>query len=332
MDELRNFPGRDREKKELEEIAHLYFSRMPSRPEKGADGPGAEGGPGPSGPSVPGGEPKVGSGIAPAARRFLGAPEPLYVCCATDASDRSLATWFFFNLAVVLRVLNGPVLLVASERACESRFSFGFRPDRERVHSRVGMALTSRSLGPMGICLVEGSGLAGELSGRPPARDADLVRCCPVPFRYVLSDEPRLRPLFGFLPGLVLLLVTPSTPEGLAGKAILPAEEGGQGFVGRRDRPVHVGVVVAGTSSREEADRLFGRWREMLEGEFTGGDVVVEDFGALEGWSATPGGGADVPGWGIQVLEHPTSLESRWCMTAASRLRAKRRQLLRLPS
>ncbi len=318
MDKLKNFPKENQERKQLEEIAHLYFSD-----------------PAPSGEIA--GERKEPERPIRPAEPFLPLPSALFIRCAADRSAGDLSTWFLFNLAVMLKILNGPVLLIGSERAYERRFLFGFRPDRERVRGPIpGPSSSLGTFGPMGVCLLEGRVLR---QARADGREGDALAPLAGPrvaFRYILSDEAHSGGLFNRFPGLLLLLVTPSsTTPGLLGR--LEQEEGG--FL----RGVGaVGIVVAGAGCGEEADALYRYWRDRV-GERAERGVTVENFGLLPAaimprpLVVASGGGrtfpiydrsADAEMSGVGALEDPGGSRTRFCQAAAALIRRKRSEML----
>jgi hypothetical protein len=315
LENLCNFPKEDHEKKQLEEIAHLFFSK-PATPQKVHEDPEKRERP---------------------FEAFYRPPQALFVYCTTCEQEQGLSTWFLFNLAVMLRLLNGPVLLIASVQAYEKRFLFGFRPDRERVRLRAIPPVPSSSFGPMGVCLLDGRLLSGE--GATVGQGAYGGASTPgggFAFRYVLSDEVRSGALFGSLPGIAVLLVTPATTtDGLLGRDRETKEE----FLRRRG---HVGIVVAGAGCAEEANALHRYWQGKVK-ERCGDEMIVEDFGAFpaegvprnrkfffrENDSLSPcclSKGTEL--CGVDVLDSPHSLKTKFCQTTAALIRRKRSEMV----
>jgi hypothetical protein len=317
VDKLKIFPKENHERKQLEEIAHLYFSDP---------APSAE---------VKREQPEPTKRFSPA-ETFLSLPRALFIRCAADRPEEALSTWFLFNLAVMLKILNGPVLLVGSERAYEKRFLFGFRPDRERVRARSGPPFPVGTFGPMGVCLLDGRVLRqGRVDGREGVALAP-TEGRQVAFRYIVSDEGHSDGFFSLFPGLVLLLVTPaSTTPGLLDR--LADEEGG--FL----RGVgHVGIVIAGATCEEEADALYRYWRDRVE-ERCGEEPTVENFGVLPAEIMSrplvvgSGGDRRFPVYerssdaemtGMGILEDPGGPRTRFCQAAAALIRRKRSEML----
>jgi hypothetical protein len=228
LDKLETFPKEDQEKKQLEEIAHLYFSTPEPQNRAREDLERRE----------------------RPVEAFGRSPRAMFVYCTTGQSEHDLSTWFLFNLAVMLKILNGPVLLIGSEQAYESRFLFGFRPDRERFGLRDRAQLPSSSFGPMGVCLLDGRSLGRDHSaGYEPYAGVPQVGGH-VSFRYVLSDEMRMGALCRATPGLVVLVVTPTTRA----DEVLGREEKAEGTL--FPSMGHVGVVVEGAGCAEEANAL----------------------------------------------------------------------------
>ena len=314
MNKLPNFPKEDQEKKQLEEIAHLYFSE----------------------PSGVGKSRKDLSHRAQSVSPFPRLPEALFVYCPAGPQQAGLSTWFLFNLAVMLKILNGPVLLIGSEESYEKRFLFGFRPDRERLALQGRPSTSSRSFGPMGVCLLDGRSLVGDRATALRGYERAPSMAGHVSFRYILSDEVRAGGLVRSIPCLTVLLVTPKTlTSDLLGRE---SEEGG-GFV---DRLGSVGIVVAGASCPEEADALYRYWRDKLE-ERSERDLVVENFGMLPDEALPPGLGlgshgkervladglvGEVSVSHVGVLDSPLSAAARFCQSTASLIRRKRSEML----
>ena len=295
MDKLEPFPKEDHEKKQLEEIAHLYFSE-PATPSKARTKPQRSQRP---------------------FEAFRPSPRFLFIHCIAGQPEHDLSTRFLFNLAVMLKILNGPVLLIGSERFCEKRFLFGFRPDRERLAPGKRPTSVSSSFGPMGLCLVDGRLLGGDLAGGQAEYGVDLTGGGIVPFRYILSDEVRSGAVFGSASGLALLLVTPVTTA-----CDLPdLEEEAEDKLFAKTR--HVGIVVAGARCPEEADALYLYWRDRLADRCEG-EILVENFGAssLDSHHAGVGPGS------VEVLENPESAQARFYQATASLIRSKRSEIV----
>jgi len=336
LDKLGTFPKEDQEKKQLEEIAHLYFS-TPAEQRKDRE--------------------DLAQRQTPV-EAFPRSPRALFVYCTAGHSEHDLSAWFLFNLAVTLKILNGPVLLIGSEEAYERRFLFGFRPDRERFGLRGRAQLPWSSFGPMGVCLLDGRCLTQDFTtGYEPYGAVPEVGG-QVSFRYILSDEMRMGALCGAARGLVVLVVTPTTRA----DDLLSREEKTEGRV--FSRMGHVGIVVEGAGDTEEANALYQYWRGRLE-ERSEGELVVEDFGMFPGGPPSPGfheslsaqssgvGGEDeemplVPRFrgdrlrgndmvgfsrelemaGVGVLESPDSARARFCQSTAALIRKKRSEMV----
>ncbi len=318
MDKLKIFPKENHEKRQLQEIAHLYFSDPAPAVEAEK-------------------EHKVPKRRVKSVEAFSPFPRALFVHCAADGQEGALSTWFLFNLALMLKILGGPVLLIGSERAYEKRFLFGFRPDRERLRPRAGPSTPLGAFGPMGVCLLDsrtlcrgcGEGRGGVALGGPMAERQ-------VAFRYILSDEVQSGGLFRSLPELLLLLVTPATTSpGLLDRVL--SEEGGflQGTG-------HVGIVIAGASCTEEADALYGYWRGRVEERYEGAPTV-ENFGVLPAEimpcpliAGTDGDrrfpvydrSRDAEMSGMGILEDPAGPRTRFCQSAAALVRRKHAEML----
>ena len=215
---LKNFPKESQERKQLEEIAHLYFSS----PAPQAEAPE---------------KPKAGERPLKAFSPF---PRAIIVQCAADQPEQGLSTWFLFNLAVMLKILNGPVLLVGSPRLYEERFRFGFRPDRERLRLEQGFRTPSGNFGPMGVCLLDGRVLWKGMEHEGQAWPVEPVATGQIGFRYILSDQARSAGVFGALPRLVVFLVTPATTTPALLDRVMGEEDAFS------SGPGQAGIVVAG--------------------------------------------------------------------------------------
>ncbi len=304
MNKLDIFPKENHEKRQLEEIAHLYFSD----------------------PAPPSEAPKEPERSFEAFSLF---PRALFIHCAASRPEGGLSTWFLFNLAVMLKILGGPVLLIGSQRAYENRFLFGFRPDRERLRVKDGPQIPSGSFGPMGVCLLDGRVLWRDLGDERDVYPVDPIAGRQVGFRYILSDEAPSGGVFRSLPSLVVLLVTPTTTT----PALLDRAMGAEDDL----FPGHAGIVVAGAGCTREGDALYRYWRDRLE-ERCDRELDVENLGMLpprpippsldprlRGGSGFPSGAllGDVRMASIGVLENPSSARTRFCQTTASLIRKK---------
>ena len=296
MDKLSVFPEKNQEKKQLEEIAHLYFS-APASPSEA--------------PTVP-------------ERSFEALPtlpRALFVHCAAGRPEGGVSTWFLFNLAVMLKILNGPVLLIGSQHAYEKRFLFGFRPDRERLRVKDGPHVPSGSFGPMGLCLLDGRVLWRGLEDERDVYPVDPMAGGQAGFRYILSDEAPSGGVFRSSPSLLLLLVTPTTTTPAFMESAMGTED--DLF------PGHAGIVVAGAGCKEEADALYAYWRDRLK-ERCERELAVENWGRLNWNEGDPQDVSlsDVGPSGVGVLEDPESARAKFCQTAASLIRKKRKELV----
>jgi hypothetical protein len=172
--------ARDREKKQLEEIAHLYFSS--------AGKPGKESLPRQNVPS-PAPEPLA---------------RPLWICCRTGRGEESQVLSFLLNLAILFKIAGEPAVLISSDPSFYERHgrSQGVLWPRLAGRTVPGTGVPASYYVPMGIQLVVGPEKRREWDR------AELSR-----FRYVLCDEP-----VGFLPvedlhRLDILLLSPATQE-----------------------------------------------------------------------------------------------------------------------
>jgi hypothetical protein len=321
MEKLSTLPKQDHEKRQLAEIAHLYFStpapdsRAPERADR---------------------RNRRVETFSPFARTLV-------VRCVAAQQDQGIVTWYLFNLAVMLKILDGPVLVIGSERFCERRYLFGFRPDRERLLTHEGPRSPSGSLGPMGVCLLDGRLLwkaAGEEEGMYSAGPLAGTKAS---FRYILSDEGRAGLPFRSLPGLTVFLVTPSTTT----PALLERASGGDQEPSAA--PVHAGLVTAGAGSAEEAGALYVYWRNRLV-ETGEADPDVADLGVVppEALASSPapapcrGDGlvgshrapfygplGQIEPFGVGVFEQPLGPVTAFLRSAAASIRTKRSELLR---
>jgi len=288
------FAPSEAERKQLEEISHLFFST----------------------PAGSGRTPDPKPGLPPRTEEWAArGPEPFWVCCPAGVSNFSLATGFLFNLALLLRLAQEEVLFLCSDQAMRDRFRFAFRPDRER-RVRVGSGPGAMGLaGPMGICLVprraweeESCRAGGEGRGTFPGMAS---------FHYVLADYlPPAAPLESFR-GITLLLVTPQTRD---------HEFQGQKLMERgldRGHPAPGGIVVAGVPDRDEGATVYTCWKEMLE-ERMPGRWQWEDFGF---WPAPADKAPQGTFPGMEVIESPTGRQTQCCLEIVARVRKKRREL-----
>lgn len=292
---LATFTSSDQEKRQLEEIAHLYFSDPEAPPPEG----------------------RV-EGVGPAADAAFGfAEKTLAVCCTAGAVGAPEARWFLFNLGVTLRILSEPVLLVCSDHAYRHRFSFGFRPDRERPGNPEAGRPLPFCFGPMGVCLVEGRSLfSGGLPGIGSGPAVPAPGSLP-PYRYVLSDVPLpWSPALG-AQRLLLFLVTPETAND-AFVQITDADE-----AAALEGVDHAGLVVVGADDGDQADRVGRSWRKRLStllpdrlAPAACGSVVLD----------SPGGRAGA-GSRIEALERPTGGASRCYRATACTLMRWREEL-----
>ncbi len=280
----------------MEEIAHLYFSTSVTA-EKRARAAEAEG------RVVP----------EPSPRK----PGTCLVCCTAGRTGGALAIDCLYNLAVLLQVSDGPVLIAGSGEAWRRRFSFQFRPDRERFFHGAGPELPSGIRGPMDIRLSSVDSLSGMVPGRRKASPGKAMIGAG-DFHYILSDELSSADHFNDLPGTVLFVVTPrTTPDSFDFSEKAP-------LLRTCSRNGHAGVVTAGVKDKEGADDLFQRWAETL-GRVLPDGVRVENFGRLqEAYEGGPGGSEA----GLRVLEAPGSPETRRLLAIASRIRRRRSGLM----
>jgi len=283
------------ERRQLEEIAHLYLPAAAPRPA-----------------AVPRIEP------APAANETpRGAGDRPFLVALVAAGDAVLpAIGCLFNLAVLLEIAEGPVLVAASGDAFGERFSFRFRPDRERSFPADPSAWPGVIRGPMDIRMtaaaVLGRASPGDLRGLRAPGEAPPGRGV----RYLLTDDLSVVALAGSLPALVLFVVSPQTPENAF-------QEICAGSAGRFcARTGCAGIVTAGVAEGFGEGRLLARWREHLAGCLPGG-VAPEAMGC---WPQPSWGGPGEisMGAGLLVLEEPGSPGARRLMEMAARIRKRR--------
>lgn len=284
----------DAERKQLEEISHLYFSTPAERSRPPAASPA----------------------VSPRTTKARRGAEPFRVSCLADRRDPSLSTRFLYNLALLLRLTQEEVLFLCSDQAMRDRFSFAFRPDRERS-VRVGSGPAATGLvGPLGICLLRRRPDAGEGTSAAKGRGG-IPSGGMASFHYVLSDRLAAGPFFVGLPGVTLLLVTPESREdAFQGQGL--TERGQDG-----DEPAHGGIVVAGVRDRDEAGTVYACWKEMLEQRFPG-RWRWESYGTCP----APGKrGQSGLAPALDVIQSPTGWQTRCYLETVSLIRKKRREL-----
>jgi hypothetical protein len=206
----------------------------------------------------------------------------------------------------------------------------------------------------MGVCLLDGRSLSRDHTGYDPYAGVPQVGGH-VAFRYILSDEMRMGALRGATPGLVVLVVTPTTRA----DEVLSREEKTEGKL--FPSMGHVGIVVGGAGCAEEANALYLYWRGKLE-ERSEGELLVEDFGMFPGGPPSPPQGSRLRGndgslrsdlfWGqssqfsggvrndligvsrelemasVGILESPGSARARFCQSTAALIRKKRSEMV----
>ncbi len=318
MSKQNNFLKNSKERRELEEISHLYFSSDPSPSDVSPNS-----GPNDVTPKEKTDAVTVASGAREAPHRDQPSPAvswPLLVCTAVRPKASAKALSFLYNLAILLKIANDPGLLVCSEYGYRNRFSFDFRPDREQWPPDQGQeAVRSGLFGPMGIRLIDILTIKrlfdrGSLDGLP-GRRASLWGS--VPFHYVLSDEPSADFLFENLPSIVLFLVSPDTPA----DAFQELEEAA--WSEQHLLPPRAGVVVSDVSNWEEANQLYADWRGFLKKRHP--DSPVESYGVLP-WSGH--GDSAEARCGMSILEDPSSWRTRFFQGTTALIRKARAEML----
>ncbi len=293
MNKWENYTVKAHEKKQLEEIAHLYFSGSETSSRK----------------------------VSPAKRKtgLLPQSSPAYfIYCASSRGESSLSLRFLYNLSVMLKIYNETVLFIGSEKAYKKRYSYGFRPHRERVMHKGRADVPLGCFGPLGVCLMDSRSLNNMNNSGTEGIEEGIVLDAFSPFRYILSDEATSSLLLNSLSGLVLFLVTPTTAE----NAFIEIEtKAWEQLSARFDQ---AGIVVAGTDGFEESEDLYLNWRERLERIYPN-KVIMEDYGRfpLDVKREDSGAGCEV-----DVLERPGSGQTKCFQTTASQIRNKRQEAL----
>lgn len=285
--------ARDREKKQLEEIAHLYFT--------GAKKPSRE-----SPPPV-----KDLSGDPCGSLSRL-----LWVCCRAGRGEEGWAFPFLMNLAVLLQILDEPVLWVPSNSCRRAEYRHSMASWGSKLGSVAVAGMPGVYYGPMGIqCLVsEESERPQEGSGGQPGRKGwgpeALSR-----FRYVFCSHPVGLLPWETLPRLDIFLLGPTTREGV------PPSQLKEQRSGTRHQ---AGVVVAGVEDAREGEAVFRNWKGNLDRHHAC-TIEPESLGFLPG--QLPGSGAG-RAQRITVLESPLSWQTRCLQLIASRVRLRRIEMM----
>ena len=289
------FTYNETERKQLEEISHLYFS-TPSAPQN----------PQVASPQTP--VPATQTHLPPT-QEEVREGRAFTVECSAGRGNRFLASQFLFHISLLLRLSGEEVLLLCSREAFRERFAFGFRPDRERA-VRVAGVQTPGRLGPLGVCLLECDGLTGV---RPThaRRDVAALPGLRAFFDYILADRFLAAPSQQGLTLLTLLVVTHETPED-AFRELDSVER-----VQDRDSPRSGGIVVGGVQDKEEAGLAYSCWRDRLEHLFPG-RYSWESYGMFPG-SARAEAGRFASG--MSVLERPTCLKAKCLLETVSLIR-----------
>jgi len=284
------FSPSDAEKKQLEEIAHLYFS-SPAPASKESKHP-----------------PETEPTLQPPSRT----PPSVVVYCAAVEKRASLASVFLYNLALLLKISEDSVLLVCANDTYRRRFSFAFRPDREQRILVGGKAPSRGIVGPLGLRLLDADCLEDRhlpLTETPEGN----VHPQDLPFQFILTDHPATTPCSHDSGAIVLFLVTPETPA----DAFCEWRTG----VWSRNTsgPVHAGIVTAEVTGREEAAGLYAQWKGKL-GTLLPEACRVESYGMFP---VANGGEAFRIEGEMGVLEHPTSWVTRCCLETAALIRRR---------
>lgn len=288
----------EREKRELEEIAHLFLS---TRREQRKTRP----------PPV-----QNVSAVAPVsvAPRTAG-PGPFWIRPRAVLHDEDWVDSFLLNLALLFQLADEPVVWIPSRRPPWSSSERGLPAQlKARLAGVASAGLPLSYCGPMGLrvfpaTLWETTRRDSEGVGRPSGQaiGADLAA-----YRYVLASEP-LGPLpWEVLPCLELWLV------GAGPAASGPVVEAQSEFEG----PFQYtwAFVVLGAASEDEARAAGRQWKEM-QGLAVSGKGDPEYLGFVPGpFPALTALGRQ----GMIVLESPLSWQTRRLQEIASRIRARR--------
>jgi len=212
------------ERKQLEEIAHLYFSNSDNTARKVQN------------------KKKKNISIQPHPAA------PLFIYCASSSLESSLSCRFLYNLSVMLKILNEQVLFVGSELAFKNRFSFGFRPYRERYNSNGRVDGPGGCYGPMGVCLLSQKDLKRREAGEIESKGQAPLMNNPLPFRFILSDEASPNLSTGILPSLILVFRITRSPKGAFANLMSRMGDDFSPSSG------HFGIVVLDSNTAEEAE------------------------------------------------------------------------------
>jgi len=287
----------DREKRQLEEIAHLFLS---DRSEERRTRP----------PPVR----NLPAGAASAAPKACG-PAPLWIRPRAAPRDEQWVEFFSLNLALLFQVADEPVVWIPSRwrtwTGAESRLPVRFKA---RLAAMASADLPLTYCGPMGLRVLPGR--AGE-TGR---RDFPGVGWPSGPgigslegYRYVLAEEPRAPLPWETLPCLEVWLVgvPPAEPR--------TRDEDGRGSEEARFH-CRSAFVVVGAASEDEARAAGLRWKEA-QGMTASGWREPENLGFIPGpLPAAVGAGPEA----MIVLQDPLGWQTRRLQEIASRIRARR--------
>lgn len=283
--------GTDREKRQLEEIAHLFLS---DRTEERRTRP----------PPVRKLPAAAGSAVPKAS-----GPTPFWIRPRAAARDERWVEFFLLNLALLFQLADEPVVWIPSRRrtwtGAESSLAVRLKA---RLAAMASADLPLTYCGPMGLRVLPG------VPGETDRRDFERVDGSGGQgfgslegYRYVLAEEPRGPLSWEILPCLEVWLV-----------GVPPADPGTRGEEGRFH--CRSAFVVVGAASEGEARAACLQWREA-QGLTAMGRREAENLGFIPGpLPAAAGPGPEA----MIVLQDPLGWQTRRLQEIALRIRARR--------
>lgn len=288
----------EREKRQLEEIAHLFFSDR-SEEKKPRPAPGQNLSKGTTDSVVP---------------RAAGSP-PFWIRPRAAPGAQEWVDFFLLNLALLFQLADEPVVWIPSHRQDRSRSESGLPA---RLKARLaGMASAGLPLsycGPMGLRVVprmpgETNGQLDEALGQP----SGWCNVSLVGYRYVLAEEPWGPLPWDTLPCLEVWLV--GNPPWSEPRSSAQERRGAE-----RRFSCKSAFVVVGVASEEEARRVGRQWKEA-KGSLASGGGEPESLGFVPGALKGPTGGV---AQAMVVLENPLGWQTLRLQEIATKIRARR--------
>lgn len=287
----------DREKRQLEEIAHLFLSDRTQERR-----------------TLPPPVRNLPTAAASAAPKESG-PAPFWVRPRAAPRDEQWVEFFLLNLALLFQLADEPTVWIPSRSRAWARAESGLAVRlKARLAAMASADLPLTYCGPMGLRVLPGT--PGEMDrrdfqgvGGPGVQGFGSLEG----YRYVLAEEPRGPLPWGTLPCLEIWLV-----------GVPPAERGTQAEDGRGCEegqfPCRSAFVVVGAASEGEARAAGLQWKEA-RGLTAPGLREPESLGFIPGpLPAAAGAGPEA----MIVLHDPLGWQTRRLQEIASRIRARR--------